>query len=43
MEHDPKCTARYPLKISPIICTPCQLIRSVREEYETTDVDGHPV
>lgn len=43
MEHDPKCPAINKQRITAILCTFCQIIRSVRKEYETTDVDGHPV
>jgi len=34
MEHDPKCPATNKLIISGIICTFCQIIRSIRAEYE---------
>jgi hypothetical protein len=33
-EHDPLCIALHPIKILPTICTYCQLIRTVRAEYE---------
>lgn len=31
-EHDPLCTAVNKSLISPNICSPCQLIRAVRED-----------
>lgn len=40
--HDPKCPAMNKQLTSPTICSYCQIIRSVRAEYETTDVEGHP-
>jgi hypothetical protein len=43
MEHDPKCPAINPKNISPILCTFCQVIKSVREEYETTEIEGAPI
>jgi hypothetical protein len=41
--HDPKCPAINPKNISPILCTFCQVIKSVREEYETDTVEGVPI
>jgi hypothetical protein len=41
-KHDPLCIALYPELISPIICTYCQLIKKVREEYETPEIEGVP-
>lgn len=36
MEHDPKCPAIYKQIITSVLCTFCQIIRSVREEYKDT-------
>lgn len=33
-EHDPLCTAMNKSLISPNICSPCQLIRRVREDEQ---------
>lgn len=42
--HDHKCVALNKILTSPVICTYCQVIRSVRSEYEEYfEVDGHPV
>ena len=35
MEHEEKCPTRYKDKILATTCTYCQIIRSVRSEYET--------
>jgi hypothetical protein len=45
MEHDPKCPAINKQRITPILCTFCQIIRSVREEYEidAKEIEGYPV
>jgi hypothetical protein len=43
-KHDPLCTAMNPELILPTICTPCQLIRTVRAEYESpANIQGYPV
>lgn len=43
MEHDPKCPSKSKDISSPITCTFCQVIRSVREEYIHGDVQGYPI
>jgi len=42
-KHDPLCTAMYKDLILPTICSPCQLIRKVRAEYESSEIEGYPV
>jgi hypothetical protein len=43
VKHDPKCLAPNPSRISPVLCTFCQIIRSVRQEYETETIEGVPI
>lgn len=38
MEHDPKCPKMDKQLISAITCSYCQVIRSVRQEYEARPI-----
>lgn len=39
-EHDPLCNSSNPTLISPNICSPCELIRQVREDEKAKCQSG---